>query len=370
MRIAFISNHPAPYRDEFLARLSAAGTFEVDIYNLFSYDSGHAFWALESPRYRMKTIAKYGEFSLIIFFKLVHIVFGKYGLVVLPGLQHWYLQVLAMLAALTFRRYALCADSVAQGSMSRIKYWIKRFVFNRAEFIFVPGNASVNFFMSEFGVPRDRLQKGLYALDGNALENEIFRHRQDRDALCAHWGIQASDTVFLMVANMIKTRHYPIIVNAFARFAEKGKGCRLVIVGKGEEMDAMVKFSNEHPSVIVVPGCSFSELSSLYAIADVYVHGGREPASTALVIGAIAHLPLISSEAVGCSFDVVEDRMTGLLVPNYLDEEDWVSRFNEMLNNRVRWTSWGNAARCRSRCLDADVIAEEFSKRITKRNAV
>lgn len=364
MKIAFISNHPAPYRDAFLARLVCVEAFKTDVYNLFSHDSGHAFWGLDQPHYKSKKIAEYGENSLLIFCKLLRILLKGYDVVIFPGFHHWYLKAVVLLAAFAKRRYVICADSVEQKRISRSAYWIKRYVIRHASFIFVPGDASASFFMTEFGVSHHRVQKGLYALDGKLLENEIICRRKRRDELCERIGVQAKDTIYLMVANMIKTRHYPITVQAFSKFAEAEGNCRFVIVGKGEDLERMMIFSKRHPSISVIPGCSFDEMLSLYAVANVYVHGGKEPASTALIIGALAHLPLISSMAVGCSVDVIVNRESGLLVPCYLSEKDWVEKFTEMQRFKSSWIWWGDVARQRSRCLDVDVIVKDFADKI------
>ena len=104
----------------------------------------------------------------------------------------------------------------------------------------------------------------------------------------------------------------------------------------------------------------------LYAAADVYVHGGKEPASTALVIGAIAHLPLISSEAVGCSFDVLKDNETGFRVVDYKSVSDWSKTFALAKNNASSWQEFGDSARALSAKLDSDRVAAEFSRRLSK----
>ena len=48
-KIAFVSNHPAPYRDPFLSRLVRIPSLQVEVFSLFQRDGGHSFWALEAP---------------------------------------------------------------------------------------------------------------------------------------------------------------------------------------------------------------------------------------------------------------------------------------------------------------------------------
>jgi len=110
----------------------------------------------------------------------------------------------------------------------------------------------------------------------------------------------------------------------------------------------------------VLPGVSFSEMQELYALADVYVHGGKEPASTALVIGAISHLPLISSLSVGCAADVVRDGETGVLLTDCLSVDGWVAAFRRMMSDSDRWGDYGINARIASERLDCDNTIENL----------
>ena len=360
MRLAFISNHPAPYRDAFLDRLAASDKLVVDVYSLFAEDKGHDFWKLRKPSYNAKIIVKGKENGIVTFFRLLRFVFSNYDIVCWPGLQHWYLIVLQFLSAIMNRKFGFCADSVKQGAISRIAFKMKKLIVRKATFIFVPGNASVDFFSRVFNVSSEKLIKGAYALDVEQICDRVQMLNKKRFELRSKFGLSNADVVFLMVANMIKTRHYPITVRGFADFAADNKNCKFVIVGRGPDLEKMNSFAKENPSVIVIPGCSFEEMLGLYALADVYVHGGTEPASTALVIGAISGLPLISSYGVGCSWDVLKDDESGVVVRNYLDRDDWKKAFGMAYANNVKWKKWGARAHELAKSLDANNVAEAF----------
>lgn len=238
---------------------------------------------------------------------------------------------------------------------------LKRFVMKRASFIFVPGKASQQFFVREFGYPVEKICLGQYALEGGQIEENVLRLRHEKkNELRRKYGLTDEDVVFLMVANMIPTRHYPITATAFRRFAERYPEAKFVMVGAGPELEKMQEMASTAESLKVIPGVSFAEMQELYAIADVYVHGGAEPASTALVIGAISHLPLISSPAVGCSADVVKDGETGVLISDYLSEGEWEEDFLRLMECHEKWNEFGDEARRLSEPLDCKGVVGKF----------
>ena len=369
MKLAFISRHPAPYRDEFIGRLVRAEGLSVDVFSELPFDEGHAFWGLKQPPYRAETIAKEGVGKSRLCFRMLRrLVFGGYDFVVYPGHQSIYLIVPMLVGALLGRRYCLCADSVRLYNRMWIKDLIKKFVIRKAEFIFVPGECGKRFFMQTFGIAAEKICTGLYSFNGDALSRQIAALRSERESIRASLGIDSGQKVFLMVANMIPSRTYPMLTRAFATASAGRADMCFVAVGKGPDLSEVQQIARENPSIKVVPGCSFEEMKRYYAAADVYVHGGSEPASTALVIGAISGLPLISSEAVGCSFDVLIDGETGIRVEDFLSPTQWAEAFSKMMMVSGRWEEYGAAAREASRSIDLDVSLERFV-RLLKRDA-
>ncbi len=367
MKIAYISSHPAPYRDSFLGGLVKKEVFETEVYSLFPQDGGHDFWQLEAPPYENMLIVPSGGMSWprVLWRLLWRIVFGGYDCVCWPGFSPSYLVGCMFLQVLFRKKYAITADTVAQRKIGGLSFLIKSFLIRRAALLFVPGKKSCEFFVKTFGVDRAKICLGAYSLDGKLLEQEIAQLRLNKALLRAEYGIGVNDKVFLMVANMIKTRYYPVTSSAFLH-AMCGRGdVKFIMVGRGPELPLMQDLAAKESALVVFPGVSFGEMLKLYALSDVYVHGGTEPASTALVIGAIAHLPLISSPAVGCFSDVVRDGETGYAVDDYLSEDQWENAFRRALAGQGDWGRMGARARVLSEELDSDRIVEVFSEKIS-----
>ena len=359
-RMAFISSHPAPYRDAFIDEFVRCAKFDVDVYTIFTYDKGHDFWNLSAPRHHSENLGGASVSSWRLMLKLLSrfVLCKKYDFVLWPCWAYSFLKLPIFLSALLGRQFGVAADSVEQRKISRFSSWVKEFIVKRASLIFVPGKAGKSFFASRFSKNDYQIKVGSYSLDGVALEKEIYNRRVVcRPKVRNELGISENAIVYLMVANMIPTRHYPITVSGFIEFHKKCRDACFIIVGKGADLRKMQDIANANSCIKVIPGCSFNNMLDLYSAADIYVHGGKEPASTALVIGAIARLPLISSKAVGCSADLLVDGGTGYLVNDYLASDEWARIFERSCNDRTNWRSMGNMARELSKGLDATETA-------------
>ena len=357
-KIAFISCHPAPYRDSFISRCVSILGESISVYSQYPCDKGHSFGETKNSQYVSETLNPDGRSSVRLLVGVLRkFVFGDYALVIWPGFMDWYIVFAMFVSALFGTKYGFSADTVKQRPIGLVSHALKKFVVRHASIILVPGQKSKHFFASEYGVPDDKIFLGCYSLDGVEIERKVSALREVKR-------INNETVTFLMVANMIPTRHYPVTCRGFAKFAKRHKDVRFIVVGNGPESDKIKEFANDHPSVEVHDGCTFDEMLRLYAIADVYVHGGTEPASTALVIGAIAHLPIISSKGVGCSADVLRDGINGFEVADYMDEDLWAEGFDKMYANRDKWGMFGEESRRFSRQLDVDNTANLFANKM------
>lgn len=364
MRVGFISIHPAPYRDPFFNRLAQRPEVSLQVYTYLKRDKGHEFWKLPPPEYPntylpfLPLLPSFLQYH----WSVLRLVLGDgHDIYVFPGFLIRASVTGMLVCAIIGKPYAYTADSVEDGAWQwGIVGWFRDFLIRRAKFLFVPGKASESYFHERHGVPRERICHGCYTMDAALIEERLAAARERRSAIRRDLGIGDSDTMFLMVANMIKTRLYPVTAVGFLEMARRHPGVRFVMVGSGEDFETMTRLATKHPELVVKQGCSFDQMLGLYGAADIYVHGGKEPASTALVIGALAKLPLVSSFAVGHSRDCLVDGVSGIVVKDHTSAAAWADGFERLMEARGEWLSFGQAAREAANALEVEPSVDAF----------
>ena len=342
MRVAVMRIHPAPYREPVLHKLGEDGRFEVDAFSIVGEDGGHSGMALgidDRPLAGVRCMSAItGITGVRLAVRLLkRFVFSRrYSYVVWPAYFPWWLTAPILADAFLGRRYAVSLDTV-RDSGGAICRWIKRFIFRRAAFLWVPGAASCRYLHDMYGIPQDRIASGLY------LPEPLRMDDVSRDG---------PQTTFLMVANNVPNRSMDVMAEGFRKFAVGRDDVRLILCGK--DVDSLAGGGVE----AVEGGCTWQTLNGMYAKADVYVHTGEEQFSTALLLGAMAGVPLLAGAEVGVCADLFEGpgACPGLLVSNWRSAERWCAAFEEMLKRRDSWPEMGKAARaCASKFDVADV---------------
>ncbi len=250
-----------------------------------------------------------------------------------------YSLLLMVLLPLTGRKVILCADSIADTSQSKLLRCIKHHIYKMASFVMVPGEAGTRFFNEVYGFQRAACLVGGYAMDVENMRKHVQSLDQvAKDQFLRGYGLPLNRKIFMMCANMLKRRDYPVLVEAFKRFMAGKEDVHLLMIGGGEDASQVDRMIAEVPEITRIDHCPYDELICFYSAIFSYVHTGNEPYSTAMTMGAIVGVPLISSLAVGASYDYIRDGDTGVLVCDPKNEDHWVKALNEVY-------SWGDGKR-------------------------
>lgn len=269
-RAAILVKHRAPYRDPVIRCLEETG--KIDSFAWLGKDDGHADVGFATDARRFPWCGLH-----------------RYAFVVWPAYHPWPFTLALVLSALCGCRYAVSSDTNAENGNAFARM-IKRFIFRRAEFVWVPGMSARHFLETHYAIGKERIVSGLYVVD------------RDEVVAVKEFGGSLSPRRFLMVANDVPVRRMDVLVEAFRRIRTReqtlvlcGKGCRRYAGG----------------GVEAIEGVSWRELPRLYAEADVYVHNGAEQYSTAVQIAALMGMPIVCAKKVGIVADLGED----VLVP-------------------------------------------------------
>jgi glycosyltransferase involved in cell wall biosynthesis len=182
----------------------------------------------------------------------------------------------------------------------------KRMLARRAAALVVPGSASAEYVRSV--VPEARV-----AIAPNAVDAKLFASRVgDRERLRAELGLRRPCVLY--VGRLAPEKGVGLLLEA-----ARGLEADVVLAGSGPE-EARLRAAAP-ANVQFLGNVERDALPVWYAAADVLcLPSSSEAWGMTLNEGAAAGLPLVATEAVGASWDLIEDGRSGFRVPTG-DEE-------------------------------------------------
>jgi glycosyltransferase involved in cell wall biosynthesis len=179
----------------------------------------------------------------------------------------------------------------------------------------VPGKSSVEY-LKNYGVSAEMIFTA-----PNAVDTEFFAHRAEvirRDAALHRKALRLPARFFLFVGRLVPEKGIFDLLRAYrALGAEVRTEMGLVFVGDGTARSAVLQsVAATIPGSIQTVGFAQREsLPSYYALADILVFPTHSDPWGLVVNEAMAcGLPVISSAAAGCVYDLVESGWNGRVV--------------------------------------------------------
>jgi glycosyltransferase involved in cell wall biosynthesis len=192
----------------------------------------------------------------------------------------------------------------------------------------------------------------------NGIETECFTRPYDTSAVRAEFDVAPNGHLIGMVGRIDWWKGQEYFVQAVAKVTEKIPDLKALIVGALEEtanvyrnrkymetLQALIKSLHMEDTVILTG--ARADVPRLMAAMDVVVHASSEPEPFGLVVleGMAAGKPVVATAAGGV-LDIVEDRVTGLLVPPK-DYEAMAAAIQELLSDKQFAQIMSTAARKR-----------------------
>ena len=263
---------------------------------------------------------------------IIPVLFTKYDFIVIPGWSH-YTSIFAIIFSLIFgKKIIFQTDNISDEKKNTISFPIKKYLIRKFSFIWVPGLASAQFHSNTYGIVKENILLGVYALDEQYIKEIYTANLIKREENRMAYGITNNCLVFLMVANFTSNRHHKLLFETFYEFQKENPNSFLIAIGDGSEKEETERYciKNNVHNYIIQSNITYRDLPKYYAMSDVYVHFGSEPYSTAIAIASITGKPIISSKKIGASFDYLINEVTGILIHNIESKMEWLSAFNSL----------------------------------------
>ena len=213
--------------------------------------------------------------------------------------------------------FVLWVESTEQDFRSRnrmIEFLKTKFLRCCSAFV-VPGKASFQYVKS-FGAREDKIFTAPNAVDTDLFVRRAFAVRQD--AVRQRQALQLPPHFFLFVGRLIREKGVFDLLEAYGKLTPELRATiGLVLVGEGTaHADLNRRAMQIKPGRVQCTGFVHREqLASYYALAEVFVLPSHTDPWGLVVNEAMAcGLPVISSDAAGCTQDLVEDNWNGRVV--------------------------------------------------------
>ena len=203
------------------------------------------------------------------------------------------------------------ADRSVGSTMKRL---LLSTLFRRVSAFLPIGSMSRRFYM-DYGIPDDKLFTAPYSVDNEFFIEETDRRRAERDRLRGNMGLPADLPVILYASKLIPRKRPLDLLRAYRRVEDRAG---LVIVGDGVLNGEMRAFVKEHglDNVRFVGFKNQGQLPRYYAMADAFaLPSAYETWGLVINEAMCAGLPIVTTNAVAASYDLVREGDNGYIHP-------------------------------------------------------
>jgi len=173
-------------------------------------------------------------------------------------------------------------------------------------------------YYKSLGAPEDRIFDVPYTVDNARFGAQAKLDAEARAALLAGLGLDPSHPVIIYASKFMRRKHPDHLIEAFARIRAEGLQANLLMVGAGE-LDAELRQRVQSLKLdkVAFPGFANQQaLPRLFGASDIFVlPSENEPWGLIVNEAMAAGLPVVVSEEIGCTADLVINGRSGIKFP-------------------------------------------------------
>ena len=211
-------------------------------------------------------------------------------------------------------------NPLSQEQRKGIKAVLKKFVLRKLlfpqldKFLYV-GKESKAFF-EFYGAKQHQLIYTPHAVNNNYFHQQAAQFSSHRSTFRNILKIPLDSFVFLVTAKFIKEKNHFDVLHAFEKINDTNSF--LIFVGDGPLVDIIENYiqTKKIKNIILVGFVNQSELHKYYLVSDCFILPSSSETWGLVVNEAMNFsLPIILSDACGCSADLIEEGVNGLIFP-------------------------------------------------------
>lgn len=221
---------------------------------------------------------------------------------------------------------------------------VRQFLLHRADLLFTVAD-SLRLFVEGAGVPAGRTRT-IYS----TVDTDRYVPCPDTSDIRKRFGIASDDPLIGCVANVAHYKGHDILIRAFAKLSQIIPTAHLLLVGRdnSEYGTAMKELVQELGLENRTHFTGFQpDVRPFFGAIDIVVLPSREEGAPVALLEAMAMAKPLIASAVDGTPEIVEDRVTGILVPPE-DPDAVVAAVTSIITNPNTLRSMGEAGRRRA----------------------
>ena len=217
-------------------------------------------------------------------------------------------------------------------------------------------------YLEKFGFPKEKLFIGNMAADVDGLKIALANVDENKiKSIREKYNI--SGLVFLYVGQLIERKGVLEMLGSWNTFSQNKTDINLLLLGDGDQLEEVNRYveKNKMNSVKVLGRVEYSEVSTIYALSDIFIIPTLEDNWSLVVPEAMScGLPILSSKYNGCWPELVKPENGWVFDP--LDSKKFIKTLEVVIKNKDNWKQMGES----SAKIVADFSPEKIAAQIFK----
>jgi len=333
IKVLILHNYMAPYRFPLFREISKNSELDLTVY-FMSHSAKNRRWKVQPKKlgFKYEVLPKI-EFSFLgrdLFTYIINYTFpikflkSNFDVVISAGWLDFASQIGFLLCKLTNKKFIIWSESTINESSWRryITFPFVKFLVKQSDACVAIGTRSKEYLL-KLGSISEKIFVGFSTVDIDLFRTKSKIYKKERKVIRKKLGIKTKRVV-LYVGQFIERKGIIYLLKAFEELNKKYKDVTLLLVGYGPLKEKLIDYVEEHGlhNVIFISHIEVQKMPQMYSVADLFVLPSIEETWGLVINEAMAcGLPVVTTEMVGSSVDLVKNFYNGLVVP----ERDYLS---------------------------------------------
>ena len=352
IKVALIHNIVSPYRIPVFEGLSDHPLIDLTVFYCAKTHKMRQWDIIHSDKYRYRFLSgftiEFGEFAYHINFDIIPIIVQKkYDVIIIGGSSDFTTQAAFFLSKLVNIPIILWSEGIRspEGRLGRIAGPLFHYIIQHADAIIVPGTVSEKY-QIKTGAAQDSIFIAPNIVDNNYYINQSILFKKEKEQIKKEMKIE-STKVIVFVGQLIQRKGVTCLIRAFNTIHELTSDTILLIVGDGplkSELQDLCRVS-KNQNVFFTGWIDETEKMKYYSIADVFVLPTLFDVWGLVINEAMCcELPVVTTTAAGCAFDMVFNGENGFIVKPE-DPDELAEAIHKILKDPIENDRMGKRSR-------------------------